>query len=193
MAVVLKNQRQPVCVQQAEETDGRFTVPLQSTAFCFLRPRKLTDAEKFNIQYPNPAMLTTTADKLRYYRYKKSLLQREVADYAGINESTYIHYENPEHDYYPMDKLDRIAELLEVDITDLLDEYNRFLYDGQGWQIRKIRQKHGLDTVPIRETVWRERRSSKALGKRKSEGDKGDVGEIKILAVFHIKLVNFFY
>ena len=29
-------------------------------------------------------------------------------------------------------------------ITDLLDEYNRFLYDGQGWQIRKIRKSMGL-------------------------------------------------
>ncbi len=118
--------------------------PLAIHSFQFLRPKKLTDAEKFNIQYPNPAMLTTTADKLRYYRYKKSLLQRQVADYTGINESTYIHYENPEHDYYPIDKLSRIAELLEVDITDLLDEYNRFLYDGQGWQIRKIRKSMGL-------------------------------------------------
>ena len=46
--------------------------------------------------------------------------------------------------YYPVDKLDRIAELLEVKITYLLDEYNRFLYDGQGWQIRKIRKDMGL-------------------------------------------------
>ena len=118
--------------------------PLAIHSFQFLRPRKLTDAEKFNIQYPNPEMLITTADKLRYYRYKKSLLQREVAEYAGINESTYIHYENPEHDYYPIDKLYRIAELMGVDITDLLDEYNRFLYDGQGWQIRQIRKSMGL-------------------------------------------------
>ena len=118
--------------------------PLAILSFQFLRPKKLTDAEKFNIQHPNPAMLTTTADKLRYYRYKKSLLQREVAEYAGINESTYIHYENPEHDYYPEDRLSRIAELLEVDIIYLLDEYNRFLYDGQGWQIRKIRKSMGL-------------------------------------------------
>lgn len=118
--------------------------PLTIHNFQFLRPRKLTDAEKFNIQYPDPAMLTTTADKLRYYRYKKSLLQREVAEYTGINKSTYIHYEGSDHDYYPIDKLSRIAELLEVDITDLLDEYNQFLYDGQGWQIRKIRKSMGL-------------------------------------------------
>ena len=119
-------------------------IPLAIHSFPFLRPTKLTDAEKFHIRYPDPSMLTTTADKLRYYRYKKSLLQREVAEYAGINENTYIHYESTGHDYYPVDKLSRIAELLEVDITDLLDEYNRFLYDGQGRQIRKIRKSMGL-------------------------------------------------
>ena len=74
----------------------------------------------------------------------KSLIQREVAEYTEINESTYIHYENTVHDYYPIDNLSRIVELLEVDNTDLLDEYNPFLYDGQGWQIRKICKSMGL-------------------------------------------------
>lgn len=127
-----------------QQNECTIYIPLVIHSFLFLRPKKLTDAEKFNIKYPNPTMLTTTADKLRYYRYKKSLLQREVAKYAGINESTYIHYENPEHDFYPIDKLSRIAKLLEVDIIDFLDDYNRFLYNGQGWQIRKIRKGMGL-------------------------------------------------
>ena len=124
--------------------DGYTFAPLYILNFCFLRPHKLTEAEKFNIQYPDPSKIPTVADRLRYYRYKKSLRQRDVADYAGINKSTYIHYENPEHDCYPLDKLSRIAELLEVDITDLLDEYNQFLYEGQGWQIRKIRKSMGM-------------------------------------------------
>ncbi|WP_040195631.1 helix-turn-helix domain-containing protein [Candidatus Soleaferrea massiliensis] len=129
----------------ARRSKGGFVfAPLYVHSFRFLRPHKLTEAEKFNIQYPDPSMITNVADKLRYYRYKKSLRQRDVADYAGINKSTYIHYENPEHDCYPIDKLSRIAELLEVDITDLLDEYNRFLYEGQGQQIRAIRKGMGL-------------------------------------------------
>lgn len=37
-------------------------------------------------------------------------------------------------------------------------------------------KKHGFDTVPVWKTVRSECRSSKALGKRKSEGDKRDVG-----------------
>ena len=125
--------------------NGRtYYAPLFVFSFSFLHFCKLTEGQRYLQDNPNPDKLTHTADKLRWYRYNKSLLQREVAEHAGIDRSTYIHYECAEHDYYPIDKLSRIAELLEVDITDLLDEYNRFLYDDQGWQIRKIRKSMGL-------------------------------------------------
>ena len=42
---------------------------------------------------------------------------------------------------------------------------------------KKDSPKHGFDTVPIRKTVRRKRRSNEAMGKRKSEGDKKDMGE----------------
>lgn len=111
-------------------------------SFPFLRPQKLVDAEKFNSRYPDPAMLTTTADKLRYYRYQKSLLQREVAEYAGINESTYIDYESGNRDYYPINKIRRIAELLEVPTEALLDEYNLFLCN-QTKTLKALRKRRG--------------------------------------------------
>lgn len=94
--------------------------------------------------HPDPQKLLHVSDKLKWYRYKKLLLQREVAEFAGLDRTTYVHYESSAHDYYPIDKLSSIAELLEVNVTDLLDEYNRFLYDGQGRQIRKIRKDMGL-------------------------------------------------
>lgn len=112
--------------------------------FLFLRPHHLTESEKFNIQYPDPLNIPTTADKLRYYRYKKSLLQREVAEYAGIDVTTYASYEESgQRDYYPQDKLRKVAELLEVDVELLLDDYNRFLLN-QGAEVRKIRKGMGL-------------------------------------------------
>ncbi len=37
--------------------------------------------------------------------------------------------------------MDKIAELLEVDITSLLDDYNMFLYNGQGTYISTLRAK----------------------------------------------------
>ena len=95
-------------------------------------------------RFKHPERLVSIADKLRYYRCEKNLFQSEVADYAGINTSTYFSYEAGDRDYYPIDKMKRIAELFEVDVPELLDDYNRFLYDGQGKQIRKLRKSMGL-------------------------------------------------
>jgi transcriptional regulator with XRE-family HTH domain len=54
-------------------------------------------------------LLDTTADKLRYYRNMKGLLQREIADHAGIDRSTYIKYESRAHGLYDFDVLAKIA------------------------------------------------------------------------------------
>lgn len=112
--------------------------------FKFIQSRNLTDSQKFFIKYPNHEQIPTTADKLKYFRYKKSLLQREVAEYAGIDRSTYINYESNNLDYYPIEKLIKIAELFEIDVKLLLDDYNYFLYKGQGNQIRRLRKELNL-------------------------------------------------
>lgn len=117
--------------------------PLYVHRLSFRVPR-LTEAERFLRLHHDTGTLKTTADKLRYYRYKKSLCQREVADYAGIERNTYINYEYAERDFYPPEKLIKLAECLEVDVYDLCDEYNRFLIDGQGRQIRELRKSRGL-------------------------------------------------
>lgn len=79
--------------------------PLCIHRFRILQAHFLDDIEKFNVTYSDPLQLTTTADKLRYYRYKKGLLQREVADYVGIERTTYSAYEAKMRDYYPLDIL----------------------------------------------------------------------------------------
>ena len=61
--------------------------PLFIYTFPLFLPHHLLEAEKFNIRYPVPAKITDMSDKLRYYRYKKGLLQREVADYLFITKS----------------------------------------------------------------------------------------------------------
>ena len=119
-------------------------VPLFIFSFKMLQPHKLVDAEKFNITYSDPSLLVSTADKLRYYRYKKALRQRDVADYAGIDRSTYNSYEQDERDYYPIEPLSKIAEVLAVDMSDLLDDYNMFLYNGQGEKIKELRKSMKL-------------------------------------------------
>lgn len=121
--------------------EGITYAPLYIHSFQLLLPHHLAEAEKFNGIVPDK--LTSTADKLRYFRYKKALLQRDVADYAGLDRSTYIRYESG-MDFYPQDKLSKIAELLEVDIDGLLDEYNTFIRDGQDQQIRAMRKQMKL-------------------------------------------------
>lgn len=119
--------------------------PLYIHSFRLLQPRRLLEAERFNIKYTDPLSIATVADKLRYYRHKKALRQRDVAERTGIHLATYCAYEQEDRKIpYPLDKLSKIAELLGVDIKALLDQYNLFLYNGQGRQIRALRQSLGL-------------------------------------------------
>ena len=75
---------------------------LYKHTFTFVTPRELTEAEIFNIKYQNPKDIHTIAERLRYYRHKKALLQKDIAKYANINPSTYISYESINRAYYPV-------------------------------------------------------------------------------------------
>ncbi len=113
--------------------------PLFIYSFALLAPHHLLESEKFNIRFADPSEITEIADKLRWYRYKKALLQREVADYIGVDRSTYIHYEEMGRDYYPIENMEKLAVLFGVPVTELLDDFNMFLYKDQGKQIREKR------------------------------------------------------
>lgn len=118
--------------------------PLFIHSFPLFAPHHLLESEKFNLRFTDPSQITEIADKLRWYRYKNALLQREVADKVGIDRSTYKRYEEPGKDYYPLPVMERIAALFGVPVTELLDDYNLFLYRDQGKQIREKRMALGL-------------------------------------------------
>lgn len=107
-------------------------------------PHHIAEAETLNMRYSSPLSIDTTADKLRWYRYKHSLLQKDVAAKIGVDLSTYKRYESPHHDYYPDEQMDKLSELYGVPVENLFDEYNLFLYNDQGRQIRSIRQGLGM-------------------------------------------------
>ncbi len=112
--------------------------------FRFVHPHWHTKADMLFYKYPDPSKIPTVAERLQYFRNKKSLLQKDVAKAVGIDRSTYISYENPAHKNYPLNVLEKIADLYDVNITALLDDYNRFLYDGQANQIQSTRKSLGL-------------------------------------------------
>ena len=118
--------------------------PLYIHSFRLVQPHTLVEAEKFNLRYTDPSQIDNIADKLWWYRYQHGLLQRDVADYAGLERSTYSGYEEALRDYYPIEKMEKIAELFAVPVTDLLDEFNLFLYNGQGRQIKEMRLRRHM-------------------------------------------------
>ncbi len=117
---------------------------LKIYSFPLLAPHHLLESEKFNIRFSDPSQITEISDKLRWYRYNKALLQQDVADLLGIYRTTYSTYEEGGKDYYPIEHMQKLAELYEIPVTDLLDDYNMFLYLDQGKQIREKRDKLGL-------------------------------------------------
>ena len=71
----------------------------------------------------------TVSDKLKFYRCKNGYLQSEIADYINVDRTTYIRYEENVLSVYPIDKIILLAKLYKVDVCDLLDDYNKFLYN----------------------------------------------------------------
>ncbi|MBE7014663.1 MAG: hypothetical protein E7419_05600 [Ruminococcaceae bacterium] len=118
--------------------------PLYIHSFRFITPKKVVEAQLFMLKFPDPNMITEVSDKLRYYRHKKGLYQIDIADRLGIQRSSYSAYEEHQKDYYAPALMDKIAEILEVDVYALLDDYNRFMYDGQGTYIKNLRKKLGV-------------------------------------------------
>jgi len=123
-------------------SQGRFA-PKYTHHVPLRRAKRQCDAALCNLQYSSLEDIPTTAEKLRWLRYQRNLFQVEVADYAGLERSTYIGYEEGARDSYPPDKLAKIAALFQVPADDLLDEYNRFLA-RQGEAVRIIRRERGL-------------------------------------------------
>lgn len=111
--------------------------------------RMLSEFQEMELRYPSCSMIPLTAGRLRWHRPRKELYQEQVADYAGLYRTTYAHYEDSSKDYYPVDKLEKLAELFEVPVTELMDDYNLFLYKGQGEQIRNLRQTLGLTQLQL--------------------------------------------
>ena len=61
-----------------------------------------------------------------------------IFDYINVDRTNYIRYEENVLSVYPIDKIILLAKLYKVDVCDLLDDYNKFLYNDQGKQIKKL-------------------------------------------------------
>ena len=118
-------------------------------SFRLIAPRRLLEAQLFNQQYQNYEDIPNVPDRLRWCRHHMGLMQKEVADLIGITRGHYIDFEVGYVDHYPKEIVDKLAALYQVPVDDLLDDYNRFLYKGQGKMIREYRESLGLKKKPF--------------------------------------------
>lgn len=109
----------------------------------------MRNAQDFLCANPNPQTLDTVSDKLKWYRYQNGLQQSDMAKIMEVDRTTYSRYEENVLEAYPLDKLEKSAKHFGIDITELLDKYNLFLYLGQGEQIKSFRKSLGLTKAEL--------------------------------------------
>lgn len=127
--------------------------PLYIHTFRLIAPRKLLDAGIFNQQYYNYEEIDNVPDRLRWYRHHMGLMQKEVAEQIGITRGHYIDFEAGCVDYYPKEIVDKLAAFYKIPVGDLLDDYNCFLYKGQGKLLRKYRKNLGISRKAFAEMI----------------------------------------
>lgn len=119
--------------------------PLIILSFRLYAPRMDIKDVQFVHQYKSHKEITTVYDRIRWCRMKKGLMQKEVAKKLGVTRAIYGAYEKGSADYYPKELMDKLAQIFEVNVYDLLDDYNRFMYEGQGRLIHEYRIRNGLN------------------------------------------------
>ena len=67
-----------------------------------------------------------------------------MAELLKIDRSTYARYESGTLTSYPINAIQKCAEIFGIEADKLLDEYNRFIFEGQGEQVKRKRLETSL-------------------------------------------------
>lgn len=85
-------------------------------------------------------MPSTPGGKIRYYRHLKGLTQAQLAAAAaGFFLTTIVRYEN-EQSPCNLEACSKVASALNIDASQLYDDYLLFISDGYGDKIKNIRK-----------------------------------------------------
>ena len=137
--------------------------PLYIHSFVLCAPRKILEATQFNQRYRRYEEIQNVPDRLRWLRHSRGLSQTEVAARIGMSDHTYKNIEEEATRQIPKEMRGRLAQFYGVPERDFIDEFNRFIEDGQAIRIRAIRTKTGLTRrayakqmgIPVRSLeVW---------------------------------------
>lgn len=82
-------------------------------------------------------------DNLRYYRQRKQMTTRQLAEEVGVVPATVVMYENGKHPI-PYDVAIKLADVLKIKASLLYDDFSRFLAVPYTEALKTIRMALGL-------------------------------------------------
>lgn len=123
--------------------------PLYIHSFRLYAPHQILEATMMNQTYRSYEEITSIPDRLRWLRHSKGLMQREAAQIAGVSRSVYIDIECGITRRLPGCLVLNLPKFYGVPVSDFLDEYNQFLFDGQAQRIPAYREKLGMGRKPF--------------------------------------------
>lgn len=93
---------------------------------------------------PTPAVM------LKYYRQRKGLSTRQLAEGVGIVPATVLMYEREQFPI-PYQTAIAFADILEIDSNMLFDEFAQFIDYPYSDRLREVRKAHGLNQTDFAE------------------------------------------
>ena len=82
-------------------------------------------------------------DNLKYYRQRKQMTTRQLAEKLDIAPVTVVMYENRKH-HIPYDIAIKLAYVLEIEVSLLYDDFSRFLVVPYTEALKCVRTSLGL-------------------------------------------------
>lgn len=92
------------------------------------------------------------ADNLRYYRQRKQMTTRQLAEQVGVVPATIVIYENGKHPI-PYDVVIKLADVLEIEVSLFYDDFARFLSVPYTEALKSIRTALGLSQKAFAEQI----------------------------------------
>ena len=92
------------------------------------------------------------SDNLKYYRQRKQMTTRQLAEKLDIVPSTVVIYENGKHPI-PYDVAIKLADVLKIEVSLLYDEFSRFLAAPYTEVLKSVRTALGLSQKAFAEQM----------------------------------------
>ena len=120
------------------------------TALCEFHQGKLL--LHLTIPFEEKPKTNLPGDNLRYYRQRKQMTTRHIAERLDIVPATVMMYENGKHPT-PYDVAVKLADILEIEASLLYDDFSHFLAVPYTEVLKSVRTALGLSQKAFAEQI----------------------------------------